>query len=210
MALTHEEVFQRWKASSPTERFRDYWERRWEEQINRYQELGWQLIPVIHHDKQPVRGANWKSEHFSYDVIRWHLTQACPNCHIQGGNIAVNAGDSGIIILDYDHKAIPSTISQVFNTMPVIDTPKGYAFVTTPPMDAALFDRLKLAYPDFDAPRGEGKYELVPLSETCAVPKHGTKDALCPPHDLRIRDWIGDGLKLPIPTFSDFAEIVLP
>jgi hypothetical protein len=201
MAKTHDEIFQRWKDSNPGERFRDYWKKRWDDELEAYFSLGWELIPVRQKDKQPQRAANWKTDRFPYDVIRWHV--------LQRGNVAVNAGESGIIVLDYDSKEVPRELFEMLDEMPVIDTAKGYAFITKPPFEGATFDRLQARFKDFDSPRGEGKYELVPLSETCAVPKHDTKDATCPPHDFRVREWCGRGLSNKIPEFNSFVESVL-
>jgi len=198
MARTHNSIFEAWKATNPTERFHDYWVRRWDWELGSYAGLGWSLIPVYHREKFPVHDANWKSDRFSYDVIRFHVRQ--------GGNVALNAGDSGIVVLDYDSKYVPPQLEKKILEVPTINTAKGFAFLTKPPSEGDLFDRLKASYPHFDSPRGEGKYELLPLSETCAMKDHGLGGCH---HDFRVREWVGEGLKLPIPPFSGFCKEVL-
>jgi hypothetical protein len=198
VARTQHQIFDEWKASGPTGKWHDYWVQRWDKQLSIYEALGWSLIPIYRREKFPARDANWKSDRFSYDVIRWHIRQ--------GGNVAVNAGDSHLVVLDYDSKYLPPELERMCSRVPTISTAKGFAYVTHPPSDGELFDRLKANYPHFDSPRGEGKYELLPLSETCAMPKHGLGGCH---HDFRVREWVGEWLRLPIPPFTKFAEMAL-
>ena len=133
---------------------------------------------------------------------------------LRGDNIALNAGDSNVVVLDYDSKYLTPKLERLLVETPSITTPKGFAILTRPPADGPLFDELKARYPPFDAPRGEGKYELLPISESCGVKGHGTKvdgkEFDCP-HDYRIRSWVLglDSLSLPIRPFRDTAEMML-
>lgn len=197
------EEFKVWKAAGPhAESWSEKRTREWTEHIDLYLSRGWVLIPCQHRQKWPDKGANWKTMKFSGELLKWHVTH--------GGNVAINAGESGLVICDYDSKFLPARLMEMIGTMPVVTTPKGFAFFTKAPVDESLANALFSAYPAFDVPRAEGMYEVVPLSETC---KFDTRGAHKVPdsdhvHDFRVRRWIGGpkSILLNTPPFMDFVR----
>jgi|GEM_PF-5491449 hypothetical protein len=224
--------FEAWKAEgSHDESWSDKRNRDWNETIDAYLTAGWVLIPCQHRQKWPDKGADWKADEtgickcgtpfdaspmvykcpkcgtaipgrFSPELLKWHVTH--------GGNVAINAGESGIAICDYDSKYLPPKLIAKIGKMPIIVTPNGYAFLARPPVIEETTKRLWAAFPAFDTPRAEGMYEVVPLSETCKLDKkgaHKAKPMVTCPHDWRVRRWIGGtkSIGLPMPTFEEFV-----
>lgn len=202
-APTHSQVYEAWKAGQPSDTWRRYWRKVWEEHIGAYSSLGLSLIPISRREKQAEAGTEWGTETYSPDFMRGFT--------LAGGNGAIHAGRSDLVILDFDSKSLPPAFEEMATKVPAATTAKGFFFLTRPPFDAELFDRIKAFYGGaVDAARQGTAYELCPPSETCAVGSHGDPSVVCP-HDFRIRTWcLGlESLKLPIPTFSAFADRVI-
>jgi hypothetical protein len=198
LARTRLQLLNEWRASGRGGLWEDYWAGLWTALIRLYISLSFELIPIARLEKMPIRGAYFLTMRFSPDALIKHV--------LDEGNLALNAGPSNVLALDYDSKILPALLLRLMSFFPTFETPRGYCFLVRPPFDEGSWEQLKKLYPSFESARGEGMYQLLPLSETCAKKGHGTPKAECPPHDYRVRQWVGQGLALPIPTFQEFVR----
>jgi hypothetical protein len=169
----------------------------WTRHIDVYESRGWVWIPIRPNSKEPYRGEAWTEQAFNRDSILKNIQH--------GGNLAIVAGPSGLVVLDLDIDQMPRLLSSSITLTQ--RTSRGYQFFTREPFDHELFNRLKEAIPELDIPRTGPMYTVVPLSRTCTQ-DHGNKHD-CKVHDLRVRTWVGEGLEAEALQFPEFVRTVL-
>lgn len=193
-ARTENDVFRDFLGAGHTDdglRFREWWRRYWMDHLSEYFDLKWKLVPCGKYSKRPLAGFKWSERSLAYEEAVWYAAQ--------GMNLAVVAGPSNLIVLDYDSEAV-----KPFDTLTLtMRTPKGYQFYTCPPYDESLGARLKKR--GFDTPRAGMMFALIPLSRTCVNDRGGSCGCLV--HDFRYREWVNFGAD-PLP-FRKVAKVLL-
>lgn len=166
----------------------------WADEISFYMMNGFHLIAIAKNGKVPIQGTAWKTA--------GRLTEEEALEHISNGkNLAVVAGFSGLVILDLDEE-LPSNMGNPTHTTLTMRSPRGYAFFTRAPFDREAWQSFQERHPQFDAPRKDILYQLVPLSKTC-INDHG-ENHKCKRHDYRVREWIDRDA--PIIPFVEFVK----
>jgi hypothetical protein len=187
---TLNDLFARFKEAEAKITWTDYFRRLWADEISFYVRSGFHLIAIGKNAKVPVQGIAWKTAGRLTEEEALEFVS-------EGKNLAVVAGFSGLVILDVDEE-IPD-VGRLTLTM---RSPRGYAFFTRAPFDRELWRDFQARHPEFDAPRKDILYQLVPLSKTC-VNDHG-ENHRCRKHDYRVRQWIDRSV--PIVPFSEFVK----
>jgi hypothetical protein len=172
-----EGLFRYYKANyeKPGYRWRDYWRDAWTQELNWYCRLGWHIIPIAPREKKPATDT-WVEEPLTFEQMRWYAAA--------GYNLAVVA--HRLCIIDVD--TIERIPNQLFRTL-AMRTPRGYAFFTKG-FNMELWEELREKYRGTftETPRTDIMYELVPLSVTCADPRHGKEYHR--PHVWKVRYWL--------------------
>jgi len=176
-----------------------------EHEIDYAESLGLLIYEAGHHSKKPVQGVK-----FGYDKnalkSRLALTAVA-----RSDNLIGKAGKDHTWF-DYDKTELNPVIQPLTMRTPTQKTPHGYAILTngalTGSLAKTLWDRLRkeaeIQWGEhvMDTARTLNQYEVIPLSETCALPgKNGVCDLEQHPrythngnsrvdHDWRIREWI--------------------
>jgi len=172
-------------------RWRDWMKDKWKESIAICQANKFKLLPIGYRTKKPQTGFKWSKMDYSYEEALDHA--------IKGFNLAIMAGPSKIVMLDYDSHDIDQRLATI-QTLTIL-TPRGLCFLARTPYDDLAFDRLKEKYPKFDTPRVDIMYALAPLSITCIYDVKGRHQ--CQQHDYRVREWIKTENLI---SFKDFVD----
>jgi hypothetical protein len=184
-----EGLFRYYKANyeKPGYRWRDFWRDAWTNELNFYARMGWHIIPIAKREKKPASDT-WTDEPLTFEQMRWYAAS--------GYNLAVVAHD--MIVIDID--TVERVPDPLFETL-AMSTPRGYAFFTEGEFDRNLWRKLAKKYGYTETPRTDIMYELVPLSITCADPRHG-KD-YHRPHVWKVRYWLN---KNPVLRFREVVK----
>lgn len=199
MTVTPAQQFEAFKRIHSTVSYTGWKENIWLEQCRLYERLGWVVIPLAHNKKRPMSGYEWSDSRSYLRTAERMYEYAKTGC-----NLAVIAGPSKLVLLDFDTLSDPLLDRFREQTM-IMATPKGHCIVTSEPYDDPLMLKLHSKYPSFDNPRRDLMYALVPFSQTCTRDKG--KGCNCVRHDYRIREWLTTGNGI-IP-FRMFAESAL-
>ena len=199
IAPTLHEIFEEWKKNGDARTtWTLHWEHIWSEHIATYLSLGWHLMPIAPRSKKPL-------DHYKWDVAK-PLDQVRALDFMRAGcNIAVVAGPSRLVILDFDSEIAPELHDMAHLTM-TARTPRGYQFYTGADISlggqlyARYVSRLKRRFPNMDSPRVNVMYALVPPSQSDRNNEEGEKT------DYRVRLWIPGAPEKPI-AFSRFVRI---
>jgi hypothetical protein len=184
-----------------------YWEK-WQEMLSYYDAQHWDMIPIMHTEKAPLKPTTRYSSHGAkgpylslLEARQWAVWRF---------NIACVASNK-LIWADCDNEAL---WHDNFADYLCMRTAKGFAipllyddFANKLQSEATLQALRKLAI-DF---RMGIQYELVPYSITCANSGHGKRHGNtiehCITHNYRVRYWI-NGLTKPMMGLRNFIEVV--
>lgn len=201
IAPTLHDIFEQWKAlpEKSESSWTQHWEEVWARHISMYLSMKWHLIPLAPKSKQPL-------DHYKWDVAK-PLDQVRAMDFVRTGcNIAVVAGPSGLVILDFDQEIAPE-LRDLIHLTPTVRTPRGYQFFTKSDQGhkqtfQVLVKRLKRRFPNMDTPRTDIMYALVPPSQSDLY--NETEER----HDYRVRLWVPGGREEPM-GFSRFVRIAV-
>ena len=184
------------------DRFSQTWGQHWyqecKRQLDLYYSLNWHVFPIVPYKKAPLAKEPWaeKEYHLPYDIALRMITQKK-----EPFNIAVVAGLSGLVLLDFDVSDIPDGLASLIPLNMTERTPRGGTFFTKAPFDAKLYKKFKKLYPFFDTPRRGLMYCLLPPSRSCI---HASREGdNCVQHDYKVRSWIS-----PVMTPRHFSEFI--
>lgn len=193
------EVFEQWKANPYRDKitWTQHWENVWAQHIAMYLSMNWHLIPLAPKSKKPMQRFHWDVEKPLDQVRAMDFVRS-------GCNLAVVAGPSNLVILDFDSD-IPPELRDMLHLTQTVRTPRGYQFFCKSDVgDKMTFQRyvrkLKRRFPNMDTPRTDIMYALVPPSQS----DRNNEESENP--DYRVRLWVSHAENTM--AFSRFVRIV--
>ena len=189
---TKHDLFEQWKGTTSEASWNEHWLNIWMKELtNDIINRKWTLLPIEHQSKRPIQ-KGWPERHLE-------LIDAIHDIKLNH-NIAVNLGKSNLVAFDYDAEPTEDHIllSQFTLTM---NTARGIQYFVMD--DGTEIAPLNM---QFDKPRHNNMYSLIPYSETCTKADKETGYCLHnDAHDYRVRTWLNE--MEPI-TLKEFLEII--